>query len=158
MCSPHSLRFLIWDALSNPLLNILIDFSTSRFSILFAHSIISSSVITSSSRVDYTIFLETILPTSVLLSKNGKSALSYKSKSMAVPHGCLSKDNLPTGNTVRAGKVSLLKAYFLLGCLTCFGWRPKVFSSSSVESSSALKRFVGKIVEVLNECGRFSLN
>ena len=61
--SSHNLRFWM-KFLSRPCVCYFMALSSSRLRTLFAHSIMSSSVITSSSRLDWTIFLLTIRPTS----------------------------------------------------------------------------------------------
>ena len=50
-------------------------------------------------------FLETMRPTSVDLSRNGKSASSYKSKSMVVPAGYVSRVRVDVGQILRIGGV-----------------------------------------------------
>ena len=96
----HDLRLRMYD-LSNPLLNYLIAFSTSRLRSLLAQLIISSSVITSSSSAYWIMFLDTIWPTSVDLSRKGRSHSSYRSKSTVVPSGCRSRVKVDAGQMVR---------------------------------------------------------
>ena len=99
--SGHNFKLRMYD-LSKPLLNCLIAVATSRLRSLFAHAIISSSVITSSSSACYMIFLETIQPTSVDLSRNGRSRSSYRSKSTIYPSGWRSSEKVEVGQIVRS--------------------------------------------------------
>ena len=104
----HTYFRLRMQDLSKPLLNYLMAVATSRLSSLLAHVIISSSVITSSSSAWLMIFLETIQPTSVDLSRKGRSLSSYRSKSTISFEGWHSNQNMSIGQTVRSGRLSLL--------------------------------------------------
>ena len=104
----HAYFRLRMQDLSKPLLNYLMAVATSRLSSLLAHAIISSSVITSSSSAWLMIFLETIWPTSVDLSRKGRSLSSYRSKSTISFEGWHSNQNTSIGQTVRSGRLSLL--------------------------------------------------
>ena len=101
--------------------------SSSRLRTLFAHSIMSSSVITSSSRLDWTIFLLTIRPTSVLLSRKGRSRSSYRSKSVSSFPGYRNRVNSDTGKIFRTGGVLVFLDFRML---------PQVFALCSSGSSN----------------------
>ena len=54
-------------------------------------------------------FVETMRPTSVDLSKKGKSISSYKSKSTWLPSGYLSREKVELGQIVRLGIGGLMR-------------------------------------------------
>ena len=83
----HDALATTWCYPSFCLKNQLIAFSTSRLRILFAQTIMSSSVNTSSSKAYSIMFFDTMRPTSVFLSRNGRSHSSQRSKSMGMPEG-----------------------------------------------------------------------
>lgn len=59
-------------------------------------------------------FLLTIRPTSVLLSRKGKSRSSYKSKSVSSLLGCRNSVNSDTGKILRTGGVLVFLVFLML--------------------------------------------
>ena len=84
-----------------------------------AQPIISSSVITSSSKAYWMIFLDTMRPTSVVLSRKGRSHSSYRSKSTVVPSGCLSRVKVDVGQIVRLRMGGLIRPDRDISALNC---------------------------------------
>ena len=65
-------------------------------------------------------FLETMQPTSVALSRKGRSHSSYRSKSTGLPEGCLSKAIVEAGHIFRTGGTILALRLVKSEDLNCF--------------------------------------